>query len=78
MTETTTELPGIEQAVNAVGSQGKLAEQLGVSQQAVQKWVKRGYVPPGRVVEIEALTGVPRAKLLSRRLANLVEQAWGE
>lgn len=73
MTETTTELSGIEQAVAKAGSQGKLAEALGVSQQAVQKWVRRGYVPPGRVVEIEATLGVPRAKLLSPRLADLVE-----
>ena len=64
---------GIARVIEMAGSQDALASQLGVSQQAVQKWAKRGYVPPGRVVEIEAQYGVPRRDLIDRRLADLVE-----
>ena len=66
-------MSGIAQVIAKAGSQEALAQQLGVSQQAVQKWAKRGYVPPGRVVEIEAQYGVPRRDLIDRRLADLVE-----
>lgn len=38
-------------------SQAALAAKLGLSQPAVAKWFKRGQVPPGRVLKIEAATG---------------------
>jgi len=63
---------GIARAVAAAGSQESLAEKLGCTQQAVSEWVRRGYVPPARAIEIEAEFGVPRADLLSRRLRDLV------
>ena len=56
------------------GSQAALAEQLGVSQQAISKWLRRGYVPIKRVLECEATYGVPRARLLDPRLRDLVEE----
>ena len=64
---------GVARAIDMAGSQEALAERLGVSKQAVQKWATRGYVPPGRVVEIEAQYGIPRRDLLDPRLADLVE-----
>jgi DNA-binding transcriptional regulator YdaS (Cro superfamily) len=64
---------GVARAIAMAGSQEALAERLGVSKQAVQKWAARGYVPPGRVVEIEAQYGIPRRDLLDPRLADLVE-----
>lgn len=70
-------LSGIEQAVAAAGSERKLAAKLGVTQQSVHEWVVRGYVPPGRVVEIEAEFGIARALLLKPSLANLVETPMG-
>lgn len=66
-------LSGIQKAVLQAGSQGALALRLGVSQQAIQKWVRNGYAPVGRVVEIECEYGIPRRELLQPRLADLAD-----
>ena len=63
---------GIDAAVESAGSQGKLAQQLGVSQQAVGKWVERGYTPLRRAQEIEAVYGVPRTELANPRMLELL------
>lgn len=63
---------GIDAAVVAAGSQGKLAAQLGVTQQAVAKWVERGYTPLRRAQEIEAVYGVPRVALANPRTLELL------
>lgn len=65
---------GVERAVAAVGGQRQLGELCGVGQQAVSKWLARGYVPTIRVVEIEAQTGIPRKELINPRLIQLVEE----
>lgn len=59
--------------VQKAGSQSALAERLGVSQQAISKWIRRGYVPTRRVLECEATFGVPRVRLLDPRLRDLVD-----
>lgn len=71
---------GIELAVRATatpespnGSQEALAQKLGVSQQAVSEWVRRGWVPLKRAVEIEMLLGVPRAQLVNPRVLELID-----
>jgi DNA-binding transcriptional regulator YdaS (Cro superfamily) len=63
---------GIDFAVRVAGSQAKLAVQLGVTQQAVLKWVKQGYVPLPRAREIEALLGVPRNTLIDPKVLDLL------
>lgn len=63
---------GIERAVEALGSQEAMAKELGVTQQAVSIWVANGFAPVRRVVQIEALTGIPRRELLEPGLADLV------
>lgn len=62
---------GIDLAVEAAGSQGKLAAQLGVTQQAVLRWVRLGFVPLRRAQEIEAAFGIPRARLADPRVLAL-------
>ena len=47
----------IKRAVEAVGSQARLAELLSVTPQAVHLWVRKNYVPATRVLGIEAATG---------------------
>lgn len=69
---------GVARAVQMAGSQEALALRLGVSKQAVQKWCRRGYVPPQRVVEVETQFGIPRRELLDPRLADLLESGMGE
>lgn len=71
--ENTTTMPGIEQAIRAAGSQVLLAKALGVTQQAISAWLRRGWVPLRRAQEIEALYGVPRASLISPRVRDLVD-----
>jgi DNA-binding transcriptional regulator YdaS (Cro superfamily) len=63
---------GIEQAIESAGSQRKLAELLGVSQQVISGWLAQGYVPAGRVVETEQHTGVPRLLLVNPALRELI------
>ena len=67
---------GIAQAIELAGGQEPLAQRLGVTKQAVQKWAQRGYVPPRRVVEIEAEYGIKRRDLIDPRLMDLVSTKW--
>lgn len=64
---------GVADAIKAAGSQEKLAEKLGVSQQAISVWLRRGWVPLRRAQEIEALFGVARHRVLNPRIADLVD-----
>jgi len=45
------------------GTQASLASVLGVSDNAVSKWVKRGLIPIARVIEIETKLGIKRELL---------------
>lgn len=63
---------GIDEAVEAAGSQEKLAQALGVTQQSVAKWVKRGYVPLDRTLEVEGLFGVSRKALADPKVVELL------
>ena len=67
-------ITGVEGAVRAAGGQGRLARTLGVSQQAVSAWLRRGFVPVRRVVEIESQFGVLRTELVSPRLRDLFHE----
>ena len=66
------QLTGVELAVYAAGSQAKLADLLGCSQQNVSAWLRRGWAPAERVVEIEQATGVDRKLLVNPRLRDLL------
>lgn len=72
------DLTGITAAVRLAGGQGKLAELLGVTQQAVSNWERRGWVPAARAVEIEVQTGIARQRLISQRLLELADADGGE
>lgn len=62
-------MTGIDIAIERAGDRATLASKLGVTVQAVCQWVKRGWVPAGRALEIEALYGIPRADLFKPQLA---------
>ena len=64
---------GIAQASRIAGSQTKLAESLGVTQQSVSLWFRRGYVPLLRALEIEMIYGVARHRLVSPRVRRLMD-----
>lgn len=48
-----------------VGDLKKIGEALGLTYQAVLKWVKRGKVPPGQVTNLVALSQAQDVKSLS-------------
>jgi DNA-binding transcriptional regulator YdaS (Cro superfamily) len=54
--------------VQQAGSQQALADQLGVSQAAISKWLLRGWMPLERAAEVEALFGVSRATVAHPRI----------
>lgn len=64
-------MTGISMAVKAAGSQRKLAADLKVSQQAVAQWVKRGYVPADRALEIKERYFVAVKDLVSPTLVSM-------
>ena len=53
---------GILAAIRAVGSQSRLAEVMQVTPPAITKFLRSG-CPAGRVLQMEAATGVPRGVL---------------
>lgn len=57
------ETTAVQSAVAAAGSQTNLAKALGITPQAVQRWVTQGYVPAFRVIEVAAATGVAAEEL---------------
>lgn len=52
--------PGLEQAIRVVGSVSELARRIGVSQPSISNWSR---VPSGRVLAVEAATGISRTIL---------------
>jgi DNA-binding transcriptional regulator YdaS (Cro superfamily) len=68
---------GIADAIVAAGGQGALAKRLGLSQQAVSRWVKRGWVPVPHVAQVESMSGVPRARLLNPKYLALIAPVEG-
>jgi len=65
--------PGVQRAVDIMGSHAKLGDPLGISRQAVAQWALQGYVPWERVAEVHTLTGVPKRDLIDPRLRDLLE-----
>lgn len=68
-------MTGIEQAVKMAGGQAELASLLdpAVTQQAISKWVTRGWVPTERAAEIEKLWAIPLRDLVSPALVEVVK-----
>jgi len=65
---------GIKRAVDAAGGAKAFAAALGITKQAVYAWLDQGYVPIGRVVEIEAQFGVSRNDLVKPQINNIMSE----
>jgi DNA-binding transcriptional regulator YdaS (Cro superfamily) len=63
----------IERAIERAGSRAAFAESLGVTVQAVCQWVRRGWLPPARALEIEKLYAVPRAEMMKPALRAIMD-----
>jgi len=68
-------MTGIEQAIHAIGSQAKLAEALGCSQQNISMMLRNGYAPIKWIRAIEQATGISRDLLINPALADLLAPA---
>lgn len=64
-------MSGIALAVKRAGTQEKLGERLGVSQQAVSQWLGQGWVPVKRARVIEREYCIPSALLINPELVDL-------
>jgi DNA-binding transcriptional regulator YdaS (Cro superfamily) len=62
---------GIYDAVLAAGGQKQLADQLGVTQQLISQWIRRGFVSLNHVTELESRYGIPRARLINPKYLRL-------
>jgi DNA-binding transcriptional regulator YdaS (Cro superfamily) len=51
---------GLRLAIEAAGTRYRLAMLLGVRPSSILKWRR---VPSGRILQVEAVTGIPREKL---------------
>jgi DNA-binding transcriptional regulator YdaS (Cro superfamily) len=65
------EMTGIQKAIDMAGGANPLAHKLGVSHQAVYVWLRKGWVPAHRALEIEKLFDIPRVELFKPELTAL-------
>lgn len=68
----------VDELFAKAGGTKALAAELGVSRQALYLWRTRGYVPAGRLVQIERLYGIPRRKLANPLLLVAVGDSEGD
>lgn len=65
-------MTGIEKIIELAGGPLALAEQLGVTHQAVYNWRTRGHVPAARAIQLEKMYDVEREHLVSPALLALL------
>lgn len=63
---------GIADAIVAAGTQAELAATLGVTQQVVSRWLRRGWVPLRRANQIEERYKISRGRLANPKLLALL------
>lgn len=63
-------------AIASVGSQAALAKAIGISQQAISYWIKKGdRVPAEYVLHVEKASGVSRHELRADIFGSAPEEA---
>lgn len=65
----------VKQDTPALSGMSRIARDLGLTHQAVHLWSKQGFVPLSRVIEIEALYGIPRARLVHPKYVETLRAA---
>ncbi len=53
----------INEIIKLAGSQGKLASSVGLSQQAISRWVKNDKIPAEHVWRVSEILGLPPEKI---------------
>ena len=57
------DMTAIDEAIAIAGSQKKLGKMIGVSQQRISCWKRKGFPAPEFVIPIEKFTGIHRGNL---------------
>ena len=65
-------MTGIKKAVDLAGGANQLALKLDVTHQAIYVWLRKGWVPSQRALQIEHLFDIPRVELFKPELAALL------
>ena len=60
----------LKSLVQTNGNPTRFARRVGVSRQALYLWMARGFVPPIRAVQLEAIFGTPRLRLMDPLLIS--------
>jgi DNA-binding transcriptional regulator YdaS (Cro superfamily) len=58
-----TPLAALWDAINKIGGQIKLADEIGIAPPSITGWILRGRAPVKRCAEIERITGIPCYRL---------------
>lgn len=53
----------VQQAIEIAGGQSALAKKVGVRQPTIFRWLKKGVIPPRKVLIVESITGISRNRL---------------
>jgi hypothetical protein len=62
----------ISDAVEKAGGAVVLGKKLGITHQAIYLWVRRGYAPVERAIQLEKLSGVARHLLINPKLVSAI------
>lgn len=65
-------LAAINEAILSAGGLIAFCREMGLTHQAVNAWRRRGYVPPGRAVDVEHKFGVPRIRMVHPDVARML------
>lgn len=69
----TPELSGLERAIRRAGGQGNLAAKMGVCQQLVSSWKRRGWVSAEYALAISKETGIDPITLVQPQMRLVLE-----
>lgn len=72
--EPTTQHPGFQKILEVEGSISAFARALKISHQCANRWVKQGYVPVERALEIEKLYGISARDFVKPGLLEIAER----
>jgi len=65
--------PIIDKIVEDCGSISEFSRRVGVTPQSAHNWVRRGYVPPARALQMEVMFKVPARDLVRPQLREIAE-----
>lgn len=68
----------VDKLIDAGGGARPLADRLEVTRQAIYLWRSKGYVPNGRLRQIERIYGIPPRQLANPKLVKILDDGDAE